>query len=132
MSDIKATVDECKDENNVFDLDLLIKKSNENITKVRIGGTEYVVKKMTRKVVAKFNELGAQMAKVEKMMKENPEAAFEDKLSPHELAAKQLNCLMDTPLDAFDEVDLSVVKEILDFVVSKVAIMGESQEKGSK
>lgn len=133
MSKEKANkVEDNRGADGVFDLDQMIKRSRENVVKVRLGGVEYILKKMTRKVLAKFNQLGAELRRVEQMTKENPDLIIEDKMSPHELVSRQLNTVLDTPIDAFDEVDIIDLKNILEFVMEKIGLSGESQEKDSK
>lgn len=133
MSKEKANrVEDNRGEDGVFDLDKLIKRSRENVVKVRLNGTEYTLKKMTRKVLSKFNELGAELHRIEAAAKDNPGIVIEDKMSPHELVSRQLNCVLDTPLTAFDEVDIIDLKNILEFVMEKIGLSGESQKKDSK
>lgn len=133
MSKEKANkVEDNVGSDGVFDLDKMIKRSRENVVKVRLGGVEYTLKKMTRKVLAKFNQLGAELRRVEELTQKNPDLIVEDKMSPHELVSKQLNTVLDTPIDAFDEVDIIDLKNILEFVMEKIGLSGESLKKDSK
>lgn len=135
MSDPKEDqnlIEDFKNDEGVYDLDALIKKSNDRVIRIRIQGKDYKVNKLTKKVIREFNKLGAELKVIERKLRDNPEGVVEDEMSPHELASRQLACLLSTPLDIFDEVDLIVVKNILDFVMEKIGLMGESIQNQSK
>jgi len=121
----KSVVEEFKKADGVFDLDALIKRSNENVVKVQLMGQEYTLKKMTKKVMADFNQVGIELKRVERLLEADPDSYEEDKMSAHELASKQIQIVLGTPDGIFDEVDITDVKKILEFVVEKLGLSGE-------
>lgn len=115
-----------KDESGVYDIDAFVKRSAEAVTRVRLMGKEYTLRKLTKDVMAEFNELGRELKRLEKLEQADPER--DHGTDPHTLAARQLKCLLGTPDNIFDDIDIADVKEILTFIIGKVKGLGESVE----
>lgn len=118
-------MDEFKTANGVYDLDAMVAKVRANEVKIRIGGNYYTVRPVTRKVMKEFQRLGQELKRMEDAAKTDANAELPE---AHAIAGRQACILLGTPEDVFDEMDISVVQQIIEFIITKVKGLGELKE----